>query len=81
MLLAIDIGNTNLVVGLYKDDRLNDHFRIATRHNMTADEAGFYVTHWLQSMRIPNEQIDNFQKIFWLFPYHHLTSDKAANHN
>ena len=59
MLLAIDIGNTNLVVGLYKNDRLNDHFRIATRHNMTADEAGFYVTHWLQSMRIPNEQIDN----------------------
>ncbi|MDF1545244.1 MAG: type III pantothenate kinase [bacterium] len=58
MLLAVDIGNTNLVVGLYEGTRLKDHFRIASRQNITPDEAGFYVTHWLQSMRVPNEEID-----------------------
>ena len=58
MLLVIDIGNTNTVVGLYKVDMLNDHIRLSSRENITYDEAGFFITNWLQHMNIANEDID-----------------------
>jgi len=38
MLVAIDIGNTNTVVGLSDKDRLLDHWRISTSATRTADE-------------------------------------------
>jgi type III pantothenate kinase len=38
MLLAIDIGNTNMVLGVFDDDRIIDHWRIATVPDRTADE-------------------------------------------
>ncbi len=38
MLLAIDIGNTNTVLGLFKDGSLMHSWRIRTEVNMTIDE-------------------------------------------
>ncbi len=38
MLLTIDIGNTNIVLGLYSNRDLLHHWRIATRREGTADE-------------------------------------------
>ncbi len=38
MLLALDIGNTNTVLGLFKDGRLVHDWRIRTEVNMTIDE-------------------------------------------
>jgi type III pantothenate kinase len=38
MLLCIDVGNTNIVLGLFDDDKLVDSFRIATDARTTADE-------------------------------------------
>ena len=38
MLLAIDVGNTNTVLGLFAGDTLADHWRIATDPVRTADE-------------------------------------------
>ena len=40
MLLAIDIGNTNTVLGLYRGDELVTDWRIRTEQDMTADEYG-----------------------------------------
>lgn len=60
MLLATDIGNTNIVVGLYEGNELKDHFRISSRQKMTTDEAGFFVTGWLQRMKIENKAVDSF---------------------
>lgn len=40
MLLAIDVGNTHTVIGLYTGDHLVDHWRIASRVERTADELG-----------------------------------------
>ncbi len=40
MLLAIDIGNTNIVVGLFAEARLVAHFRLATAQGRTDDEYG-----------------------------------------
>jgi type III pantothenate kinase len=38
MLLAIDVGNTNTVLGLYDDKKLIQHWRIKTDSSSTADE-------------------------------------------
>ncbi len=38
MLLVIDIGNTNIVMGVYDGDRLINHWRVRTERNMTEDE-------------------------------------------
>jgi type III pantothenate kinase len=38
MLLAIDVGNTHTVLGLFDGDELVEHWRIATESHRTADE-------------------------------------------
>ena len=38
MLLVIDIGNTNIVFGVYKKEKWLNHWRIQTDHLKTADE-------------------------------------------
>ena len=40
MLLAVDVGNTQTVLGLYAGDELTDHWRLATERSTTADELG-----------------------------------------
>jgi type III pantothenate kinase len=40
MLLAIDIGNTNTVLGAFDGEALAQHWRIATRADATGDELG-----------------------------------------
>jgi len=59
MLVAIDIGNTNIVIGLFESELLRDHIRLATRNNITADEIGFYITNWLAHLKLSGESIDD----------------------
>src|SRR5699024_2596600 len=40
MLLAIDVGNTNIVFGVFKGDKLLNNWRISTKRDRTADEYG-----------------------------------------
>jgi type III pantothenate kinase len=40
MLLVIDIGNTNLTLGLYRGEKLGPHWRLATDHERMPDEYG-----------------------------------------
>lgn len=40
MLLAIDVGNTNITLGLYRGDTLGPRWRLATGHEKTPDEYG-----------------------------------------
>jgi type III pantothenate kinase len=40
MLLAVDVGNTQTVLGLYEGERLHDNWRVATDRNRTGDELG-----------------------------------------
>lgn len=43
MLLAFDVGNTNIVLGLFKDNELLDNWRLSTDITRTADELGMLV--------------------------------------
>ena len=38
MLLAVDVGNTQTVLGLFSGDRLEQHWRVATEAERTGDE-------------------------------------------
>ena len=38
MLLAIDVGNTQTVVGIYQDGSLQYRWRVATNKSHTSDE-------------------------------------------
>ena len=40
MLLAIDIGNTNIVLGVFEGERLIQHWKIQTERERTCDEYG-----------------------------------------
>lgn len=40
MLLVIDIGNTNIVYGIFDGEKLLHHWRVSTNRNSTADEYG-----------------------------------------
>ncbi len=40
MLLAVDVGNTQTVFGLYDGDTLAEHWRVATEEHRTGDELG-----------------------------------------
>jgi type III pantothenate kinase len=42
-LFCVDIGNTNVVMGLYRGEELVTHWRIATDHRKMADEYGMLV--------------------------------------
>lgn len=40
MMLAVDVGNTNIVLGLYEGEALRAHWRISTNRSATSDEYG-----------------------------------------
>lgn len=51
-LLVIDVGNTNVVIGLYDGEELIDHWRIATKAQITTDEFGVLLLGLLAARRI-----------------------------
>lgn len=48
MLLAIDIGNTNITLGLYQEEKLGPRWRLATVHERMPDEYGLQLVGLLQ---------------------------------
>lgn len=58
MLLVIDVGNTNIVFGLYAGDSLREHWRAETDPERTADEYGVFCAQYLALAGIPRADID-----------------------
>ena len=57
MLLVIDVGNTNTVLGLYDGDQLIHDWRIRTEIDHTIDEYGMLIFNLYQSSRMKTEEI------------------------
>ncbi|OAJ72760.1 type III pantothenate kinase [Brevibacillus sp. SKDU10] len=57
MLLVMDIGNTNIVLGMYQGDRLVYHWRIASDRNKTEDEFGMLVLNLFQNAKLTLEAV------------------------
>ena len=58
MLLAIDIGNTNIVLGVFEGTTLGRNWRLATARERTADELGLMVSDLLERAKIATPSID-----------------------
>lgn len=43
MIFVCDVGNTNIVLGLYEENELKHHWRISTDRNKTEDEFGMVI--------------------------------------
>ena len=57
MLLAIDIGNTNITIGLFNKETLEKTWRISTSRNNTSDEYGTNILNILSNKDISNKDI------------------------
>ena len=58
MLLVIDVGNTNIVLGVYQDQELEQHFRISTDKQKTGDEYGMLLNNLLNFRGLKMGDID-----------------------
>ncbi|MCI5893183.1 MAG: type III pantothenate kinase [Clostridiales bacterium] len=59
MILAIDVGNTNIVVALYDKDKLRRNWRMATDKNKASDEYGVLLTQFLQFENVSTNDIED----------------------
>lgn len=50
MVLTIDVGNSNIVIGVYDMDQLKFISRVASEQNRTADETAVLLNRYFQSM-------------------------------
>ena len=58
MLLAIDIGNSNMVLGVYRGRELVTHWRLLTQPDRTVDEYGALIGHLAAAQDIGSDAID-----------------------
>lgn len=58
MLLAIDIGNTNITLGVFDGDALSATWRLSTERSKTSDEYSATLMQMLQLRDIAAQQID-----------------------
>ncbi|WP_369547303.1 type III pantothenate kinase [Bacillus velezensis] len=58
MLLVIDVGNTNTVIGVYHDGELEYHWRIETSRHKTEDEFGMLLRSLFEHSGLMFEQIE-----------------------
>ena len=56
-LLAIDLGNTTLTLGLFDNEKLRAHWRLATDHNRLQDEYGIQFMEIFRNFQIDPNQI------------------------
>ena len=49
MLLAVDIGNTNITMGIFRGEILMANFRLTTQIPRTSDEYGVFIRELIRS--------------------------------
>jgi len=57
LLLTIDVGNTNTVLGLHEGTEIRAHWRLTTRREQTADEYGILVRNLFGTQGVTPSQI------------------------
>ena len=57
MLLVVDIGNTNITLGVFENEDITATFRITTKIQRTSDEFGMLITNLLNSRKIELSKI------------------------
>ncbi|RNF38348.1 type III pantothenate kinase [Planococcus salinus] len=58
MILAMDIGNSNIMLGVYHEERLMHHWRMETDRHKTEDEYGMQIKAFLTDVGLGFDSID-----------------------
>lgn len=58
MILVVDVGNTNIVVGIYEGRQLLHHWRLSTNRSATTDEYGMMMVNLFRHADIRLEQVE-----------------------
>lgn len=58
MLLVVDVGNTNITLGVFSGDRLEANFRLTTKISRTSDEYGILLCNLLEHRGLAVTDID-----------------------
>ncbi|AET58321.1 type III pantothenate kinase [Paenibacillus terrae] len=58
MILVVDVGNTNIVLGMYQGRELLHHYRISTSRQATADEYGVLIHNLFSMGGVLKDDID-----------------------
>lgn len=59
MLVAIDVGNTNITIGVFKKDELITSYRLTTKIRRTSDEYGSSLVNFLTAAGIDTKDVHN----------------------
>ncbi len=59
MLLAIDVGNTNITLGVFDEEKIVGTFRLNTGISRTSDEYGIVIGDIMELNKIPRDSIKN----------------------
>lgn len=59
MLVAIDIGNTNITLALFEGDKILGNYRLTTKMSRTSDEYGFMLLSFLNASHINVADIED----------------------
>jgi type III pantothenate kinase len=57
VILVVDVGNTNIVLGLYQERTLTHHWRLSTNRSSTVDEYGVLISNLFQLAGVRAEQM------------------------
>ena len=57
MLLTVDVGNTNIAMGILNNSEIVGRYRLTTNRTRTSDEYGFYVRELLRQSGLMPEDI------------------------
>ena len=57
MILALDVGNTNITCGVFDGDRIKASFRITTKMPRTSDEYGMLLSTLLERNQVGMDDI------------------------
>jgi type III pantothenate kinase len=57
VILVVDVGNTNIVIGLYQERTLTHHWRLSTNRSSTVDEYGVLISNLFQLAGVRAEQM------------------------
>lgn len=57
-ILVLDVGNTNIVIGLYKGAELEHRWRISTVRDRTSDELGILIKSLFQDRKVDSGPVD-----------------------
>lgn len=80
MLLAIDVGNTNTVIGLFRDKKLFRDWRITTRKKTTADEFSIIIKSLFAESSVENQDITKVVVSSVVPEIDHIITGFSKNH-